>query len=107
MLKRWNDSELPVKSSYIQNQHRKILPLKSEKPLENCQVCSERAQPIIVETSFEKYKLADLINFLKEKLMNVEEFSINHGSKELYHSEEPNLKIMQKSIEELGEKIEM
>lgn len=51
--------------------------------------------------------MADLVNFLKEKLMNVEEFSINHGSKELYHSEEPNLKIMQKSIEELGEKIEM
>ena len=61
--------------------------MAQEKPIPTCQVCSEESKPLIIEGNFNEMKLSDIVNYLKHKLFDVEEFSLNKGSNEIYNSE--------------------
>lgn len=70
-----------MKSYFIQNQNNKIMALKLQKPLPACAVCSPKAIPVTFECNFTKYTLMDLVKYIQVNSPDLEEFSINQGSK--------------------------
>lgn len=50
-----------MKSYFIQNQASKVMALKLEKPLEQCSVCSEQAQPVTIQCDFNSLTLGQLV----------------------------------------------
>ncbi len=50
-----------MKSYYIQNLNSKVIGLKLEKGLPQCQICHLSAVPVIVSVNLSKYKLDNLV----------------------------------------------
>ena len=81
LLKHLRGRKEIMKTYFIQNQHGKIFPLKLEKPLETCTICSPNAIPVTIECDFNKITLRNLISLIQQQSPTLTEFSINQGSK--------------------------
>lgn len=53
-----------------------------------------------IECDFKKMVLQDVIKVIQERSEGLQEFSINQGPQEIYNSEEPVEKLLQKTIGE-------
>ena len=92
-----------MKGYYIQNQHQKIMPLKLDKPLPNCQICSPKALPVTFSCNFKTFTLKQFLDFIREASPQLEEFSLNYGVKEIYNTDDPKEKLLVKTIFQLSE----
>ena len=102
MLKKVRGDRGSMKGYYVQNQHQKILPLKLDKPLPNCQVCSPKALPVTFSCNFKTFTLKQFLDFVREASPELEEFSLNYGVKEIYNTDEPRQQLLCKTIFQLS-----
>ena len=66
MLKKVRGDRSSMKGYFVQNQHQKIYPLKLDKPLPNCQVCSPKALPVTFSCNFKTFTLKQFLDFVRE-----------------------------------------
>ena len=71
MLKMFYSEADKLKQYYVQNQGQKVLGLRIEKPLSDCQVCSQRAIPVIMVANFEKTSFYLVVSFISESLESI------------------------------------
>lgn len=72
MMKYIRGSIQQMRSYFIQNQSNKIMPLKLEKPLISCTVCSQKSLPVTIECNFLEFKLEKLVEIIMEQTTGLE-----------------------------------
>lgn len=105
MIKLFGEDRRKLRSYYVQNQSYKVRALRVEKPLPSCAVCSALAQPLTFELDMATNTLQGVIDrfsSIAEGMGVACEFSVNQGEKELYNSEEPNERILKRTLLELS-----
>ena len=65
MLKFVRGRQDKMRSYFIQNQHQKVMPLKFDKPLPSCQICSPSALPVMFTCNFNTFTLNNFLEFVK------------------------------------------
>lgn len=101
MMKLIKGQKEKMKTYFVQNLNNKVWGLKTEKNLDTCQICHPSSIPVIISANLSQFTLQNLVNLIKEKSPNLEEFSINYGSREYYNTDDPRESLMSKSILEL------
>lgn len=65
MMKLVKNQRDKMKTYFVQNLNTKVIGLKTETNLENCQICHPSSTPVIVSTNLSKFTLENLVQMIK------------------------------------------